>query len=832
METENGGDGRRRLKTMNPQKRLNAMLSPPSVIARAPLASAVLLALSPAYAQQPVGLEEVVVTAQKRGEQSLQDVPLSIQAINTEKLEELNITKFDDYVKYLPSVSYQTFGPGFAAVYMRGVASGGDGNHSGPLPSVGMYLDEQPITTIQGALDIHLYDIARVEALAGPQGTLYGASSQAGTIRIISNKPDPSGFSASYGIEGNTVNDGGTGYLAEGYVNLPVTDNAAIRLVGWARRDAGYIDNISGTRTWPICEEAVGTAPCTLDSAPLAKKDFNDVDTYGARAALRIDLNDNWTITPTIMAQQQEANGVFGYDTLLGDLNVRKFYPDKSKDKWYQASLTVEGKISSLDVVYAGAYLDRNVNGESDYSDYSYFYDSCCSYSLYLYDSAGDPTIGQHIISREGFTKMSHELRVSTPQDKRARFIGGLFTQRQVNDIFERYVIDGLSDALIVTGWPDTIWLTTQQRVDRDSALFGELSFDFTDKLTGMVGTRYFDSDNSLEGFFGYGPGWSSNYEAQCAVLGLTEPYRGAPCKLVDKRTKENGFTDKVSFSYKFNGDAMVYATWSEGFRPGGINRRGTLPPYVSDFLTNYELGWKTTWADGRVRLNGAVFQEDWKDFQFALLGANGLTEIKNSAQARIRGLESDLTFAATDRFTVSAGVALIDSELTANYCGFVDQNGKIETRNPCPDWDNANDGGFDGDPLTTELAPLAPKGTELPVTPKFKANLTLRQEFRLGSFDAYWRGSYIYKGKSRADLRDLENSILHDQPSYQLVDFSAGLSRGNYTLELSVNNAFDERPVLYRFVQCLETVCGTEPYVVSGPPRTIGLKFSQKFGE
>ena len=165
--------------------------------------------------------ENVIVTAQKRAE-NLQDVPVSIQAIGTAALEQLHVIDFDDYVQHLPSVSYQTFGPGFAQVYMRGVASGGDGNHSGSLPSVGMYLDEQPITTIQGALDVHLYDIARVEALAGPQGTLYGASSQAGTMRIITNKPDASAFSAGYDLEGNTVTDGGTGYLAQGFVNMPL----------------------------------------------------------------------------------------------------------------------------------------------------------------------------------------------------------------------------------------------------------------------------------------------------------------------------------------------------------------------------------------------------------------------------------------------------------------------------------------------------------------------------------------------------------------------------------------------------------------------------------
>ena len=213
-----------------------------------------LLALaSPAVlAQDTSTLGEVIVTAQKR-EQSLQDVPISIKALGEETLDELNIQNFKDYVQFLPTVTMAASdgaGSGFSAVYMRGVATGGDGQATTSQPSVGMYLDEQPITTIQGNLDVHLYDIARVEALAGPQGTLYGASSQAGTIRIITNKPDPSGFDASFALEGNYVDMEEPGYVAEGMVNLPMGENAAIRLVGWAKHEAGWIDNIAATRLY------------------------------------------------------------------------------------------------------------------------------------------------------------------------------------------------------------------------------------------------------------------------------------------------------------------------------------------------------------------------------------------------------------------------------------------------------------------------------------------------------------------------------------------------------------------------------------------------------
>ena len=192
-------------------------------IPRTPIAAAILLACPALLAQEQRGLEEIIVTAQKRSE-NLQDVPISIQALGSQTLEELNVKNFNDYVQMLPSVTIQPSigaGAGFSLVYMRGIATGGDGQATTSQPSVGMYLDEQPITTVQGNLDIHIYDIERVEALAGPQGTLYGASSQAGTIRIITKKADPTKFASGYSLEGNMVNGDDTGYVAEGFVNLP-----------------------------------------------------------------------------------------------------------------------------------------------------------------------------------------------------------------------------------------------------------------------------------------------------------------------------------------------------------------------------------------------------------------------------------------------------------------------------------------------------------------------------------------------------------------------------------------------------------------------------------
>ena len=272
------------------------------------LGSTILCSSGTALAQQANTNDDrdIVVTASKR-EQNLQDVPLAITAIGTERLDELQVKEFKDVVKFLPSVTIQTAAPGFSQVYFRGVASGENANHSASLPTVGTYLDEMPITTIQGALDIHAYDLARVEALAGPQGTLYGASSMAGTIKLVTNQPDTSGTYGEIGVELNNVAHGDFGGVVEGFINAPLGERAALRLVGWYRHDGGFIDNIAGSRTYP-------TSGITQDNAALVENDYNDVDTYGARLALGIELDDDWTLRPTVMGQVQKANGNFAQE--------------------------------------------------------------------------------------------------------------------------------------------------------------------------------------------------------------------------------------------------------------------------------------------------------------------------------------------------------------------------------------------------------------------------------------------------------------------------------------------------------------------------------------
>ena len=771
------------------------------------LASTALAGAAPALAQTAV--DELVVTAQKR-EQNIQKVPLSIQALGTQKLEQLQVTNVNDYVKFLPSVASQPLAPGFTRVFMRGVTSGDNPNHSASLPSVGTYLDEQPITTILGALDIHVYDIARVESLAGPQGTLYGASSQAGTIRIITNKPKIGVLEGGYDLDVNTVDHGDAGYGAEGFINLPVSDKAAIRLVGWAEHDGGYIDNVPGSITYP-------TSGATIANPSTAKDNYNDVDTYGGRAALKIDLDDNWTVTPTIMAQDQKSHGLFAYDPSVGDLKVSHFFPEFAHDRWIDAALTIEGRLSNFDITYAGAFMKRQIDSAQDYTDYAFFYDALFGYGSYFYDNSGtliDPS--QYIQAKDKYRKQSHELRIASPADARLRVVAGLFYQRQVHGIEQRYKVNDLADSLEVTGWSDTLWLTQQKRIDRDYAAFGEASLDLSDKLTLTAGGRVFKAHNSLVGFFGFGPGYSSNTgEAKCFAPAVVA---NSPCTNLDKSVSETGFTHRLNLSWQIDPDRMVYATWSRGFRPGGINRRGALPPYQSDYLTNYEAGWKTSWLEGRLRFNGSVFWEEWKNFQFSFLGGNGLTEIHNAPAARIKGIEADVALRPSDGLTLTAAAAYTDAKLTKPFCE--------QTVN--------------GVPVTNCSPAQAPTGTRLPVTPVFKANATARYEFPVADFTAHVQGAVIYQGSSWADLRITAfdpvgtllpaRSALGKQRAYTTADFTAGLARGNWTVEAYLKNAFDERGDVYRYAECRVTVCGARTYVTTNQPRTLGVRVGQKF--
>ncbi|MEP6967645.1 MAG: TonB-dependent receptor, partial [Pseudomonadota bacterium] len=774
---------------------------------------------------------ELIVTASKRAE-NIQSLPLSIQAIDTKKLDELNITSFQDYVKFVPSLQANQGGPpNTSIIYMRGISDGGNGNHSGPQPSVGTYLDELPVTTIGGTLDVHIYDIARIEVIPGPQGTLYGASSEAGTLRIISNKPSTAGFSGGLDVQGNVVDHGSEGYVLEGFVNIPITSFAAIRLVAFDEHDAGWIDNVFGQRFYP-------TPNTIIDNAAFVKKDFNPVDTFGARAALKIDLGANWTVTPQVIAQDTRARGVFAFEPSAGDLQVQRFGPDSDHDRWVQAGLTINGKIGRYDLTYAGGYFNRLVNSLFDYTDYSVAYDQTGGYAKYwcsTIDPRGKcsrgrgvilPNPQQEIIGRDYFEKGSNELRIASPASDRFRFIAGLFQERQTHWIIQNYEIQGLDPAISVTGWPNTFWLTNQNRIDRDEAAFGEATFDITNKLSVTGGIRYYHYDNTLYGFAGFNDTFYSHTgQFHCADF-PGQTFRNAPCVNLNKEVAASGETHKANVTYRIDGDRLVYFTYSTGYRPGGVNRIPEIPNYVADSLTNYEVGWKTSWFGRSLRWNGALYDEEYDKFQFAVtFPPNSLTGVENAPSARILGAETSVDWRATEHLTLSGGAAYNHAVLAADFCGVEPSGQPI-----------ANCAG---------LPILATKGQQLPYTPRFKGNVTARYAWDMMGWNAHAQASVEFQTRTFPALRTGDIDALGVMPGFAAADFAVGADRGKTSVEVFVKNAFDERGQTNRFSECdlcqapspkpkfaIPPALQVAPaiYVSTIMPLTVGIRIGEKF--
>jgi iron complex outermembrane recepter protein len=521
------------------------------------------------------------------------------------------------------------------------------------------------------------------------------------------------------------------------------------------------------------------------------------------------------------MGQKQTSYGSFAEESGLGDLETMQFWYEKVQDKFWQAALTVEGKIANFDVTYAGSYMRRQIDGEFDYSDYSYFYDNApFYYGTYWYDNNYnliDPT--QYIVSDDSFTKQSHELRFTSPADKRLRLVAGLFYQRQTHNIEQNYIIDDLVDFFVVPGTESNIWLTKQYRVDRDYAGFGELAFDITPEITLTGGGRWYKFDNTLVGFFGFAEAYSSRTGiSQCFGPPQVE---GSPCTNLDQRTKDTGFVHRLNATWKPNKDLLVYATWSRGFRPGGINRRGERGPYQPDFLTNYEAGVKYSFGQGS-HFNVAVYQEDWKDIQLSFLGDNGLTEIINAGKARIRGFEADLLLRPMEGLTWSTGVAYNNAKLAEDFCAV-----EIDPGDPCVDPDFGTD-------------VFVPDDTRLPLTARWKGNSRVRYEWdATPNIRANVQANVSYEGDRTRDIRPGIQDIYGKLDAYTLVDIGAGIDKGPWSANLFVKNLFDVRGQISKGIQCREEVCGNtladapigpKIYTTVTRPRTIGLRVGYKF--
>ena len=775
-----------------------------------------------ASAQPPSSatLATVIVTAEKRPENA-QTVPMSIQALPSKQLTELIVNNFRDYANYVPSMSFQSHqglngGSAGDLIYMRGVAEGST-SAGGSLPLVATYLDEQPVTSIAGTLDVHMYDVSRVEVLPGPQGTLYGASSEAGTLRIITNKPELHRFYGSVDLQGDSVGHGGNGYVDQGFVNIPVGDRAAIRLVAFDEYDPGFIDNVPATRTF-------ATSGATVNNSNFVHSAFNGSHQYGGRAALEVDLNDRWTVTPSVITQETRATGINAYEPAVGYLDVERFGPDYQRDRWWQAALTIQGKVGDFDLTYAGAYLDRRTHSATDYMDYSVFYDNLYGSGAAWTDDLGNVISDPHqeVYATDKYTNYSNELRIASPSTDRLRFVAGLFQQTQTANSLWPYTIDDYATANSVVGFPSTIFLIDQNRVERDLAAFGEATYDITSKLSFLAGVRLYQDRNNFEGYYGYRTAPPGSPGSLCVTSGL---FDGAPCATFDKDTRDSGETHKFTLSYKLAQDRLIYATYATGYRPGGTNRNPGIGPYKADSLSSYEIGWKTEWLGDRLIWNTAVYREIWDDFQFTFEGPNGTSIYQNAPSAAVTGVETSVHWLATERLQLTGAVSFNDSSISRDFCGV--SSGSYSPIRDCA-----------GLPIQVT------KGTPLVYVPRFKGDITARYSFpvpRLGDWIAHVEATAAYRGSIPLYLRvtDIQDAGRYYRlGGYATESLSAGISNGSQRVEVFAKNLFDSHGAVNAQTSCAVSTCGSTAiagvpqafYVTPAQPRTIGVEFSQDF--
>jgi outer membrane receptor protein involved in Fe transport len=785
---------------------------------RKAISQAVLVALSTApipivFAAE---LEEIVVTATKR-EENLQDVAVSVQAIGEQRLEALNIANFDDYVRYLPNVNSAGRGPGQSSIFVRGMATDSSDQTSieigAPVPNVALYLDEQPVSSGGRNLDVYAADIARVEVLPGPQGTLFGASSQAGTVRLITNKPVYNEFLAGFDASVATTHKGEASNSVEGYVNLPlIDDKLAVRAVFYNAVEGGYIDNVFGENAYTADDVGfpAGAESTVVNNLHLVEEDFNDATYTGARLSAKYAINDEWEVTGQYMAQKLDVDGVFDHSPpriaelgtgqsgsrVVGDLQVQRFFPDRLEDEFSQFSVTVQGRLHALDVIYVGSYLDREVNNSFDYSGYTqigefgYYYLCQPTYTV-----CGDPTQG--VLAFIENDRTTHELRISSSENERLNFVAGLYFDDIETSVDTNFFVAG-STGFFAPNVPHSqsthfnpnprppgiTFVNDAIRTEEQFAVFGEITYDLTDAWSVTVGARYYDIESKLVG--------SSNF----ATLGDVDEDGGISFDVIfadDLPLKEDDTILKGSVSYRLTEESLFYFTYAEGFRPGGFNRidsAGVPRTYVSDEVTNLELGWKTMLLDGAMRFNGSIYRIDWDGVQVGITDFNisVITFTTNAADAEILGFEGDLSWAPNDNLALGAAWSFNDTEMVRVPQGVTD---------------------------------IAPPGSQLALAPELQFNVSGRYQWSVGEYDPYVQLVYAYTD-------DQFSSIVVDnrfrQGSYNTVDAAIGFDMENLTVELFGENLTDERAEL--FVNSLDT----DLRITTNRPRTIGIRLSRDF--
>ena len=793
------------------------------------------------------------------------------------------------------------------ATAVGGIQSSGS---LGTFPSVAVYLDDQSAQLPGRNLDIYAADLERIEILEGPQGTVFGAGAEAGVVRYITNKPKLNVPEATLNAGYATTAHGAQSSNLDVTVNLPIiTDQLAVRGVIYNEQRGGYIHNLSATFARADTDlgihyaDAGGPVPANsvvINNFNIAANDINPVTYKGMRVESLYQFNEDWSALLAQSYQGIEADGVFAEMAAnsLGEpqpaLSEQLYNPSYNKDWFENTALTIDGRVGALKLVYAGAYFVRNVEQVQDYTNYAR--------STYVdYYQCANPTPATPATAQcftpsstwrdlERNTHQSHELRVSTPGDWRTRGIGGLFyenyrIQEQVDwfyltalPYFEPigpptgyYTLNGsqlqpdgrpvhfFTPGAVFVPAPVTSnnpnirppgdgFFNDITRGYKQRAAYTSVDFDLIpEKLTLTAGTRYSRTDTSEVG--------SSVGGFGCQLILSRMPPN--PCLNHSNFSNLNsqaldrsfsGFRSRANLSWKVTEDALLYYTWSQGFRAGGFNRSAYLsggssplaagpkpwqaqaqlhggwqPPqaFAPDSLTNNELGWKTMWVDRRIQWNGAIYQEDWNQAQIVVYANDVINngEILNGGDYRVRGVETSGVARVTTGLTIEAGAAWNHSELL-KQATFL--------------W-------ADGTPIDFSALqssrgrklsnPSGALGSPLAGAPPFQGNIRARYDFAFNGYNAFAQISAVHQSHSFATTDQLRvdlqgQSIAYDLPAFTTYDGALGVGKDAWLVQVYGENLTDTRAELYaNYAQWYKATTVSRP-------RTIGLRLSYKFGQ
>jgi outer membrane receptor protein involved in Fe transport len=793
-------------------------------------------------------LEEILVTATKRGDINLQDVPMSITAFTDADITLQGFKRLDDYIGQIPSLTFGRREPGGTNVIMRGCAT--SSISFGENPTTSVYLDEQPISSTGFNPDPRLVDIERVEALAGPQGTLFGEAAQCGTLRIITNKPDTAAFESWVDLNGESIDGGDSGYDVSAMVNIPlIQDTLALRLVGFTAEDAGWVDNI------------LGTSPGgTFDNSMYVDDNVNTSTTSGVRATLRWTPGENWTIDAQAMFQDTEADGFgdvdladqYWEDSGLGKWEQIRFQDEIWEDNWYQLALTAEGDLGWATATITAGFANRETRYLADSTSYLFAFqetgDYWREYDPYIlaYDFGGDPhafSIDEQVTDRTSFEA---RLTSASDSDSRWSWIAGIFYNKVEGgpQSFTANVI-GLSDNCseyyaaaegcvgqftyasylhyyyfgTLDKLSDNWWHGVYETNQTQKAIFGEATFDINENWAITLGGRWYDIDQDRISRNGTLINPPQTVIMRCGTQADRDAWQvdGIPQEGFDTcyadqfaESSNDGFVPKGNITYRIDDDKLVFFTYSEGFRSGGVNsgKRGTIfgsdgvyHTFEPDELTNYEIGTKTTWASGRFQFNITAYHMVWENIQIeavdptAAFYTNGII---NFTEAEIDGFEADFSWIPAENWQLGGVLGYNDAALSKDAVLF-----------------------SDGDEPK-----VAVEGTRLPMVPEWKAAITAQYNFsnQLWGADPYILGVYQYQSDSVNSLEGITSTLgegaVRTHPSYSVFNLRFGLDSLNWSVALYVDNMFNEYGVnLFN-----ERWIKTRVSVIR--PRTYGINF------